>query len=101
MSPAFRIFDNHQHVGGVAGVAGHHAGNVVSEDEIAADHRVRSAVMDRLGIAQAALMPGHMYIRPRGLADTRAVNDALAAFRRLDPERFPAVIGTVEPRYGD
>jgi predicted TIM-barrel fold metal-dependent hydrolase len=97
---ALRIFDNHQHVGGIPGVPGHHPGGVLDAAQIEADYRIRSEVMQAFGIAQAALMPGHSYPRPNGLADTRAVNDTLAAYRRRDPQRFPALIGTVEPRYG-
>src|SRR5258708_4701246 len=94
-------FDHHQHVGSVATITGVDYGPTDGEDPLEADYRTRVAVMDQLGVAQAALMPAHSYVRPRGLADTRAVNDGLAAYRRRDPRRFPAIIGTVEPRYGD
>jgi predicted TIM-barrel fold metal-dependent hydrolase len=96
------VFDHHQHVGSVATITGIAYGPTEAVgDPIEADYRTRVAVMDRLGIAQAALMPAHSYVRPRGLADTRSVNDLLANYRRRDPARFPALIGTVEPRYGD
>lgn len=94
------IFDNHQHVGGVPGIPGHHATGALDDSQIARDHAIRVEAMQRVGTSQAALMPGHSYPRPNGLADTRTVNDTLAAYRRFDSERFPAVIGTVEPRYG-
>lgn len=98
------IFDHHQHVGWVGHIVGDSdPGGMPAaslEGSLAADFAMRVAAMDRLGVAQAALMPAHSYPRSRGLADTRAVNDHLAAYRRRDPQRFPAVIGTVEPRYG-
>ncbi|HXC38956.1 MAG TPA: amidohydrolase family protein [Burkholderiales bacterium] len=97
---AIRIFDNHQHVGGIPGVPGHHPSGVLDAAQIEMDYGVRVGVMRALGIEQAALMPGHSYPRPKGLADTRAVNDTLLAYQKRDPARFPAVIGTVEPRYG-
>jgi predicted TIM-barrel fold metal-dependent hydrolase len=101
MSPAPEIFDNHQHVGGIPGVPGHHATGVLDAQGIEKDYGVRIEVMQRLGIAQAMLMPGHSYPRPKGLADTRDVNDTLVRYRKRDPQRFPAIIGVVEPRYGE
>jgi predicted TIM-barrel fold metal-dependent hydrolase len=94
---SFEVFDCHQHVGRsnldatVGGVAG---GDLESERER------RLALMDRDGIAQAAVLPFHAYERPRGLADTRAVNDAIAAYRDACPGRFPVAIGVVEPLHG-
>jgi predicted TIM-barrel fold metal-dependent hydrolase len=99
------VFDHHQHIGFIAditgdiGTAGRERG--ADGDGLEADYRARVATMDRLGIRQASLMPGHSYPRPGGLADTRAMNDRLVAYRRRDPERFPAIAGTVEPRYGE
>ena len=61
----------------------------------------RLAFMDSFGIGQAALMPGHSYRAPNGLADVRAINDALHTYARLAPERSPAVFGTLDPRHGD
>jgi predicted TIM-barrel fold metal-dependent hydrolase len=93
---ASQIFDIHQHVGGLIGIAG--VGDSGAGPQ--ADATRRLAVMDRFGIAQAALMPAHAYANPRGLADTRAVNDAIAAVARLAADRFPVMVGTVEPRHG-
>jgi predicted TIM-barrel fold metal-dependent hydrolase len=56
--------------------------------------------MDRLGIDQAVVIPGHGYLRPNGLADTRRINDEIALYRDRTPERFPAAVGIVEPLYG-
>ena len=46
------------------------------------------------------MIPGHGYHRPNGIADTRAENDAIAAYRDRMPERFPGAVGIVEPRDG-
>jgi predicted TIM-barrel fold metal-dependent hydrolase len=43
------------------------------------------------------VIPGHAYPRPHGLADTRALNDRIAAYRDAQPDRFPVAIGIVEP----
>ncbi len=56
--------------------------------------------MDATGVDQAVLIPGHGYLRPEGLADTRRINDAIAAYRDRRPDRFPAALGVVEPLYG-
>jgi predicted TIM-barrel fold metal-dependent hydrolase len=56
--------------------------------------------MDEGGVRQAMVIPGHGYLRPRGLADTRVVNDEIAAYRDRTPDRFPVACGIVEPRDG-
>ncbi len=90
------IFDIHQHVGKLIGIPGSGGADATLEKDV----KVRLAFMDAFGIAQAALMPGHSYSSPAGLADTRALNDTLLACQALAPDRFPAIIGTVEPRHG-
>jgi predicted TIM-barrel fold metal-dependent hydrolase len=99
------IFDHHQHIGFIADITGDigtaERRREAEGDALEADYRARVATMDRLGILQASLMPGHSYPRPGGLAHTRAMNDRLAAYRKRDPDRFPAIAGTVEPRYGE
>lgn len=89
--------DIHQHYGALIGVPGSsgdaHAG-------LERDRDTRLAFMDRFGVAQAALMPGHSYGAPRGLPDIVAINDGLHVYGRLSPERFPALFGTVDPRHG-
>lgn len=100
MTPAYDIFDSHQHVGGVFGV---HAGDGAigaTPADLEPDRELRTAIMETHGVRQALLMPAHSYLKPEGLADTRRVNDRLAAYRDLDPARFPVVAGTVEPRHG-
>ena len=46
------------------------------------------------------MIPGHGYLRPHGIADTRAVNDGIAAYRDAQPDRFPVAAGIVEPNQG-
>lgn len=90
------IIDIHQHVGGLLGIPGIEIEEATPER----DRTVRLAVMDRFGIGRAALMPGHSYGTPRGLADTRAANNRLIACQEGAADRFPALLGTVEPRQG-
>ena len=56
--------------------------------------------MDEGGVRQALVIPGHGYLRPNGIADTRRVNDEIAAYRDRTPDRFPVACGIVEPRDG-
>lgn len=91
------MIDIHQHYGALIGVPGS-SGDATAGP--ARDCETRLAYMDRFGIAQAALMPGHSYSAPRGDADIRAINDGLHAYRQQSPERFPALFGTVDPRHG-
>jgi len=95
----FDVFDCHHHVGDVREfLSGDIAGVAPGIDE---ERRRRIAIMDAGGVSQAAVIVGHGYPRPRGLEDTRAVNDAIAAYRDADPRRFPVAIGVVEPLYMD
>ena len=89
-------FDIHQHYGALIGVPGSSGGWAPPEQ----DCKVRLAFMDSFGISQAALMPGHSYRAPNGLADIRAINDGLHAYAQLAPARFAAVFGTLDPRHG-
>jgi predicted TIM-barrel fold metal-dependent hydrolase len=62
--------------------------------------QIRLDTMDRNGVDAAIVTPGHSYLRPEGLADTRRVNEAIAAYRDAHPDRFVAALGIVEPLYG-
>jgi predicted TIM-barrel fold metal-dependent hydrolase len=86
-------FDIHQHFGPVPGSSGRRA----TPEE---DRDMRVAFLDRFGIGECALMPGHAYAAPNGLADLRAINDALHAYSALAPGRVVAVFGTLDPRHG-
>ncbi|MGR7003449.1 amidohydrolase family protein [Yinghuangia aomiensis] len=97
--PDYEILDCHHHVGDVHGVLG--LGPTPTGSDPAADElAVRLATMDRNGVDRAIVIPGHGYLRPSGLADTRRINDAIAAYRDATPDRFPAAVGIVEPLYG-
>ncbi len=90
-----RVIDVHQHVRLMPGSLG----ETLASPEI--ELKTRLATMDSNGIDQAVIIPGHDYLRPTGLADTRALNNAIAVYRRANPTRFPAALGIVEPLYGD
>jgi uncharacterized protein len=89
------VFDIHQHLGEAA-VMG-----VSSADfDPAADFEQRRRMMDRFGIDRAAISPTSQYERPRGLEDTRAMNDRVANYRDRYSDRFPIGFGTVDPLQG-
>ncbi len=104
MAGPFEVLDVHHHVGNAFSALG---GDVDQKGELTvADYRrlevaSRLEIMDRGGVAQAVVIPGHGYERANGIADTRAENDAIAAYRDYLPERFPAAVGVVEPRDGE
>lgn len=98
---AFDVFDVHHHVGRAFDALG---GELDERKEDEAFARVELAdrlrIMDEGGVRQALVIPGHGYLRPNGIADTRRVNDEIAAYRDGTPDRFPAACGIVEPRDG-
>jgi predicted TIM-barrel fold metal-dependent hydrolase len=93
----FRIFDMHEHVGSLDAGDGKLDGAAMSYDD---DYAMRSAALDRFGFEAAIAMPSLQYPRPRGFADTQALNDAMAAYRNRYRDRFPVALGTVEPSQG-
>jgi predicted TIM-barrel fold metal-dependent hydrolase len=92
----FDVFDCHHHVGDVSAFLGA-AEPVFGE---ATEGEARIAIMDAGGVAQAAVIPSHAYERAEGIADTRRINDGIAAYRLARPDRFPVAIGIVEPQHG-
>ncbi|MBV8951778.1 MAG: amidohydrolase family protein, partial [Actinobacteria bacterium] len=98
----FDVFDVHHHVGRAFDALGGELddGSEESEEFARVELASRLGIMDRGGVRQALVIPGHGYLRPNGLADTRRVNDAIAAYRDRTPERFPVACGIVEPRDG-
>src|SRR5436190_9765719 len=99
----YDVFDVHHHVGRAFDALG----GELADEQAALGHdfaRVeledRLRIMDEGGVHQALVIPGHGYLRPNGIADTRRVNDEIAAYRDATPERFPAACGIVEPRDG-
>lgn len=91
-----RCFDIHHHVGSLAL---DDSASTAGTDP-AADMAVRLRVMDRHEIDAAAVMPSLQFSRLQGAADTMAANDAAAAYRDANSERFPVAIGTVDPLTG-
>jgi predicted TIM-barrel fold metal-dependent hydrolase len=67
---------------------------------IASEVDARIAIMDAGGVGRAAVIPSHSYERGDGIADTRRINDAIAAYRSAHLDRFPVAIGIVEPQHG-
>ena len=105
MLGGFQVFDVHHHVGDASAVLGTTVAAIDSSappPAAAAAHEVkmRIDVMDAGGVDWAAVIPGHGYHRPNGLADTRRINDGIAAYRDDLPTRFPVAIGVIEPAYG-
>jgi predicted TIM-barrel fold metal-dependent hydrolase len=99
---AYDVFDVHHHVGRAFDALG---GSLITEP-VDAEEFARVELADRLrimdagGVRQALVIPGHGYLRPDGIADTRRVNDEIAAYRDRMPDRFPVACGIVEPRDG-
>jgi len=99
MVEGFEILDVHHHVGNAFRALG---GAIDSTPEMgeAEFERLELAsrleIMDRARVQQAIVIPGHGYHRVRGIADTRAENDAIARYR----DRTPGAVGIVEPRDG-
>lgn len=94
------VIDCHHHVGTLEAHGMIFSLEDNQKDLQGADRDLRIAVMKRQGVDQAVVIPGHGYLRPNGVADTRVVNDAVAAFRDSAPERFPAAVGIAEPLHG-
>jgi predicted TIM-barrel fold metal-dependent hydrolase len=99
---AFDVFDVHHHVGrafdALGGELAPDAGDADQFARVELTERLR--IMDEGGVGQALVIPGHGYLRPHGIADTRRVNDEIAAYRDRTPDRFPVACGIVEPRDG-
>lgn len=81
----FSVFDIHQH-------AGMRPDSDESEPafSIEQDVAARIAYMDFWRIEHAMLLPASGYSRPRGMDDTKRLNDALAGYRDRNPDRFLA-----------
>ncbi|MEE9285851.1 MAG: amidohydrolase family protein [Dehalococcoidia bacterium] len=94
------ILDAHQHLGIIADfVKGGEGRSDENPEEL--EYRTRVEAMDRSEIHRAVIGPSYQYLMPEGVADTRRLNDRLAAFRDRDPERFPFAVGAIEPRQGE
>ena len=89
------IFDIHHHLGSLTG------GSLQDEpgwqDK---DYTNRVRIMQANEITKSAILAATGYIQADGIKDTMRSNDAVAAYRKRDPERFPVACGTVEPLHG-
>lgn len=89
------IFDIHHHLGSLTG------GSLQEEpgwqDK---DYNNRVRIMQENGVTKSAILAATGYIQADGIKDTMRSNDAVAAYRKRDPERFPVACGTVEPLHG-
>jgi uncharacterized protein len=95
------VIDTHHHMGSLAAMGFTFGPEDLDSEE--ADRRelaARLETMDHTGVDQVVVIPGHLYLRPGGLADTRGINDGIAAYRDTAPDRFVAAVGIVEPLYG-
>ncbi|WP_419925784.1 amidohydrolase family protein [Candidatus Poriferisocius sp.] len=101
-SSEISVFDVHHHVGDASGALGLPPEQAPDPEAYAARELAkRLEIMGAGGVDQAAVIPGHGYLRPNGHADTQAANDRIATYRDASPDRFPVAIGIVEPRDGD
>lgn len=89
------IFDIHHHLGSLTG------GSLQEEkgwQERDYENRVR--IMAANEVTHAAILAATGYLQADGIRDTMRCNDAVAAYRERDPERFPVACGIVEPLHG-
>lgn len=56
--------------------------------------------MEANGVNTAAILAATGYLQADGIKDTMRCNDTVAAYRKIDPKRFPAACGIVEPLHG-
>jgi predicted TIM-barrel fold metal-dependent hydrolase len=102
MLGSFEVIDVHHHVGDPSAVLGSLPLSMGAgpSDEGADEFTKRLEVMAAGNVDKAVVIPGHGYLRPEGLRDTRQINDGIAEYRDRDPAHFPVAIGIVEPAYG-
>lgn len=104
----FPIFDIHQHLG-ILEISQQHLARLEIGRESTdrspwrseEDYARRVQILDKFGIRAAGVMPSPQYLRPKGIADTCAMNDSVADYRNRYRDRIPVALGTVEPLYGE
>jgi len=94
------IFDVHQHAGPMPMFEDTYGQGHGGSSWVDDDYKARVKAMELHGISQAAIGPTNFYTRVNGLRDTMEMNDAVASFKKRDPQRFPLALGVVEPLYG-
>jgi predicted TIM-barrel fold metal-dependent hydrolase len=95
------IVDAHQHVGSLTDAMPWSGFSLGQDVPVAQDADQRIAMMDQAGVDWTVLQPSHGYLKANGLRDTMQVNDRMAEYKRRAPTRFRAVVGTLEPLYGE
>jgi predicted TIM-barrel fold metal-dependent hydrolase len=108
VSKELDVLDVHHHVGsaflalgGEIDLASQSGADAQAQAYAETELASRLEIMDGARVGQAIVIPGHGYLRPHGIEDTRAENDAIARYRDRTPDRFPAAVGIVEPRDGE
>jgi predicted TIM-barrel fold metal-dependent hydrolase len=89
------IFDIHHHLGSLTGGSLQEGPGWEERDY---NNRVR--IMEANGVSMSAVLAATGYIQADGIKDTMRCNDAVAAYQKRDPRRFPVACGTVEPLHG-
>jgi predicted TIM-barrel fold metal-dependent hydrolase len=102
----FDIIDVHHHYEAGYGVGEFLAvangpGQMGRSGAAALELATRLSIMDMDDVGLAIVIAGHTYLRPNGIVDTRAVNDAVADYLSREPTRLIAGVGVVEPLYGE
>lgn len=92
--------DIHTHYGDLSSIVPGDAALMDADEYAKVELERRLERMDGRGVDEAVIIAGHGYMRPNGLADTRRINDGIAAYRRRAPSRLCAAVGIVEPSYG-
>lgn len=89
------ICDIHHHLGSLSGGS-------LQEGEgwMERDYTSRIAMMEQNHIDFVAILAATGYIQADGIKATMRSNDTVAAYRKLDPKRFPIAAGIVEPLHG-
>ena len=106
------VLDAHYHLGFASAEPAGTSGE--GTDLMALDYKNRIASMRQSGVHRAVLGPQYWiatgspsgfseegYAIPNGVADTRRLNDRIAAYRDQDRECFPFAIGAIEPRHAE
>jgi uncharacterized protein len=95
------VFDCHHHFGSLIFASGENSETFASAHLDQKEAERRLGWMQDAEIDRALIMPVNRYLRPNGVADTRAVNDAVAAYRDRDSNHFPVALGITEPLHGE
>ena len=77
------VIDIHQHLGEMPVIPGARTQSL--EEDLAS----RLQYMDRFGIDQAIVLPSNAGPAPNGAADRARINDVIAEYINLRPDRFP------------